>query len=79
MRKHDTFHNPPIRRYVSRIKFRIKTEYYLVLLTPELLRLLRSTKSKKTRDENDEDVPHLEIVEVVLVQCNIFNNDHQQD
>ena len=49
-----------------------------MLLTPELLRLLRSTKSK-TKDENDEDVPHLEIVEVVLVQCNIFNNDHQQD
>ena len=24
-------------------------------------------------------MPHLEITEVVLVHCNILNNDHQQD
>ena len=24
-------------------------------------------------------MPHLEIAEVVLVHCNIVNNDHQQD
>ena len=29
--------------------------------------------------KNDENVPHLEITEVVLVHCNIFNNDYQQD
>ena len=27
------------------------------------------------KDENDENVPHLEITEVVLVHCNIVNND----
>ena len=79
MKKIDTFHNPPIRRYVNRIKFRIKAGYYLKLLTPGLMRLLRTTKIKTTKDENDEDLPHLEIIEVVLVQCNIVNNDNQED
>ena len=26
-----------------------------------------------------KNVPHLEIAEVVLVHCNIVNNDYQQD
>ena len=41
--------------------------------------LLGSTKNKITKDENGENVPHLEITEVVLVHCNIVNNDYQQD
>ena len=49
------------------------------LLTPETMKLLRSTKNKITDDKNDENVPHLEITEVVLVHCNIVNNDYQQD
>ena len=39
----------------------------------------KSTKSKITKDENGENVPRLEITEVVLVHCNIANNDYQQD
>ena len=38
-----------------------------------------STKNKITKNENDENVPNLEITEVVLVHCNIVNNDYQQD
>ena len=34
----------------SRIKFKIKTGYYLELLTPETMKLLKSTKSKITKD-----------------------------
>ena len=30
-------------------------------------------------DKNGENVPHLQITEVVLVHCNIVNNDYQQD
>ena len=41
--------------------------------------LLGSTKNKITNDENGENMPHLEITEVVLVHCNIINNDYQQD
>ena len=41
--------------------------------------LLGSTKNKRTEDKNGENMPHLEIMEVVLVHCNIVNNDYQQD
>ena len=43
------------------------------------MKLLGNTENKITKDKNDENVPHLEIAEVVLVQCNIVNNDYQQD
>ena len=43
------------------------------------MKLLGSTTSKITKDENGENVPHLKITEVVLIHCNIFNNDYQQD
>ena len=41
--------------------------------------LLRSTEDKITKDKNDENMPHLEITEVVLVHCDIVDNDYQQD
>ena len=31
---------------------------------------------KITNDKNGENVPHLEITELVLVQCNIVNDDY---
>ena len=45
----------------------------------ETNKLLGSTKSKITKDENDEHLPDLEITEVVLIHCNIVNNDYQRD
>ena len=62
----------------SRSTLRIKTGYYLELLTPETMKLLGSTEKKITKDKNLENVPHLEIVEIVLVHCNIVSNDYQQ-
>ena len=44
-----------------------------------MLKLPGSNKSKINRDENSENVPHLEITEVILVQCNIVNNNYHQD
>ena len=74
--------NPSIRIYVNkienRITFRIKSGYYLELLTPETIKLLGSTESKITKDKNGENVPHLEIVELVLIHCNLVKNDYQQ-
>ena len=61
------------------ITFKIKTGYYLELLTPETRKLLRSNKSKITKDKSSENVPNLEIMEVVLVHYNIVNNGYQQD
>ena len=43
------------------------------------MKLLGSTKSKITKDENGETVPHLELTELVLVHCNIVNNDYEHD
>ena len=43
------------------------------------MKLLGSTKNKITKAKNGENLPHLEITEVVLVHCNIVNNDYQQD
>ena len=43
------------------------------------MKLLGSTKSKITEDEKGENVPHLEIVELTLVHCNLVNNDYQQN
>ena len=82
--KHETLtDNPSIIIYLNkienRITFKIKTEYYLEILTPETLKLLGSTKSKITKNKNGENVPHLEITRVVLINYNIVNNDYQQD
>ena len=75
--------NPSIRIYVNkienRITFKIKSGYYLQLLTPESMNLLGSTENKTTKDKNGENVPRLEVVELVLVHCNLVNNDRQQD
>ena len=75
--------NLSIRIYVNkienRITFKIKTGYYLELLTPETMKLLRSATKKITKDENGENVPYLKITEVVLVYCNIANNNYQQN
>ena len=43
------------------------------------MKLLGSTENKITKDKNYENVSHLEITEVVLVHCDILNNDYQQD
>ena len=69
--------NPSIRKYINkienRITFKIKTGYYLELLTPETMKLLGSTKGKKTTAENAENVPCLEINEAVLIHCNVVD------
>ena len=84
LKKHsENVDNPSIRIYVNkienRITFKIKTGYYLKLLTPETMKLLGSTERKITKDKNGENVPHLEVAELVLVHCNLVNNDYQQD
>ena len=71
-KKHsESVDNPSIRMYINRLEntfsvtFKIKNGYYLELLTPETMKLL------------GENVPHLEIVALVLVHCNLVNNDYQ--
>ena len=42
------------------------------------MRVLSCAENKINKDKNGENVPHLEIVEVALVYCNLVNNDYQQ-
>ena len=63
----------------NKITRKIKNGHYLELVTSETMKLLGSTASKITKYKNGENVPHLETVELVLVHCNLVNNDYQQD
>ena len=63
----------------NRITYKISTGCYPELLTHEAMELLGSTKSNITKNKNGENVPQLDITEVVLIHCNIVNNNYQQD
>ena len=83
-KKHETVtSNPSIRIYVNKIKnrntFKIKTDYYPEILTPEMKKFLGNNKSKITKDENGKNVSRLEISEVILVHSSIVKNNYQQD
>ena len=72
-----TWNDPSTRIYINKIEniitLKSKTRYYLELLIPEIMKLLGSTKGKITKNENGENVLHLEITEIVLVNCKIIN------
>ena len=42
------------------------------------MKLLGSTKSRVTKNRGGENFPHLEIIEVVLVQNNIVNDNYKR-
>ena len=67
-----------VNRIQNRIVFMIKTGYILELLSPETMKLLGNTKKDADQNKNGENVPKLEFVDVVLVHCNLVNNDYQQ-
>ena len=75
---------PPIHVYINRINnrsvFIIKDGYKLQLQTPETMKLFGNKKEDKLIDKikNGENVPSLEVVVVVLVQCNLVDNQYQQ-
>ena len=59
--------------------FKIRTGYYLELLTHETMKLFGSTKNRVNKDKNGKNMPQLGITEKVLIHSNIVNNDYQQD
>ena len=74
---------PPIHVYINRINnnrlvFKIKDGYKLELQMPETMKLFGSTKELIDTTKIGENVLSLEVVEVVLVQCNLVDNQHQQ-
>ena len=74
--------NPPVQIYVNKIKnrivFKIKTGHKLELLSEETMQLLGSSKKVIDKSNDGELEPRLEVVEVVLVYCNLVNNSYQQ-
>ena len=57
--------------------WKIKDWYKLELQTLETSKLFGSTQKLKHKI-NGEIVPNLEVVETVLVRCNLVNNQYQQ-
>ena len=43
------------------------------------MKLFGSKVSKINKNKNSENVRHLEVGEVVLVHCNLVNNNYQQN
>ena len=57
-----------------------RTSKYQVLVLKLTNKLdLRRGLSKINKDKICENVPHLEVVDVVLVHCNLVYNDYQQN
>ena len=59
----------------KKVKFKIKTWYYLELLTPKTMKLLKSTERRIGKDKNGENIPHLDITK----GCIIVDNQYQHD
>ena len=83
IKKHETIAEvSPVLIYVNeinnRIVFKIKSGYKLELLSKETMRLLGCSSDTIDGDKNSELVPKLESVELVLVHCNVVNNNYQQ-
>ena len=58
--------------------FRIKNEYKLEWQAPETMKLFGSTKKLIDKTKVRENVPSLEVVEVVLVHCNLADNQSEE-
>ena len=81
---------PAIHVYINRINNRLvlkmmdvkvdnrKYGYKLELQTPETMRLFGSTKKFIGKTKIGEKVPSFEVLEVVLVQCNLVDNQYQK-
>ena len=81
IKKHETIADvSPVLIYVNEINvvFKIKSGYKLELLSKKTMRLLGSSTDTIDGDKNSELVPKLEVVNLVIVHCNVVNNNYQQ-
>ena len=81
-KKHETDSNTSsiliyVNKITNRIIFKIKSGYKLELLSKETMTLLGSSSNTINSNKDGELLPKLEVVEVVLVHCNLVNNDYQ--
>ena len=83
IKEHETIANNPllqidVNKIKKKIVFKLKTDYKLELLSPETVKLLGSTKKDVHQDKDGENVPKVECIEVVLVHCNLVNDNYHQ-
>ena len=83
IKKHETLlTNSPIHIYTNRINnrlvFKIKDGFKLELQTLETMKVFVSTKKLVYKTNKGENVPSLAVAEVVLVQCNLIDNQYRQ-
>ena len=57
--------------------FKIKDKCKLILQTPETMKLFGSATKLINKTKNGKTLPSLEVVGVVLVQCNLVDNRYQ--
>ena len=71
---------PPVDVYINiinnRLVCKIKDGYKLELQMLGTVKLFGSTKKLIHKIKNGENIPSLEVVEVVLVQCNLVDNQY---
>ena len=72
----DTSNEIYINQIQNKITFKIKSVYYLELLTPKTIKLLGNNQRQITKYKNGVNLPQLEITEVVSVHCDIVNNQY---
>ena len=83
-KKHETLtNNAPIYIQInktnSRLELKIKDSHNVELQTaPEKMKLFSSTKKLIDKTTNRENVPSIQMFEIVLVQCNLVDNQYQQ-
>ena len=58
--------------------FKIRDGYKLELQTSETMKLFGSTEQIIYKTKNGEKVPSFEVVQVVIVRCNLVDNQYQQ-
>ena len=84
VKKHEPLStNPPIHSYINwinnRLVFKIKDGYKLDLQTFETIKLFGSTKKLIDKTKIGENMHSLEATKLLLVQCNLVNNQYQQN
>ena len=81
--KHTKDHKDDIKIYVNktanRVTFKLKTGVILELMTPETQRFLGSSTNAITSEINGDLAPQMKSTDVVLVHCNLVNDDYQHD
>ena len=67
-----------INKIKNRVVIKIKADYKLEIFSKETIRLLESTEKTIAKDKTAKMCQKLVIVSVILMHCNVVNNNYQQ-